>query len=154
MISISKSLKTMQWANQCLFDDVSKLPEVIYRLAAAEGEWNIGKLLSHLIGAAEWYRFCLTGVPYGNPEEIIDSEMLLKSRDYLNDIDQSMIDESHKDDEILTFANNLGQKNSYRSTILSQAVMHTAQHWGQIAAILKQHGHHLDLDEYDVWGMN
>lgn len=154
MISINKSLKTMQWANQCLFDDVSKLPEEIYGLAAAEGEWQIGRLLSHLISAAEWYRFCLTGVPYGNPEEIINSEMLLKSRRYLADLDQSMIEESLKDDEILTFANNVGQKDSYRSTILGQAVMHTAQHWGQIAAILKQHGYHLDLDEYDVWSLN
>jgi uncharacterized damage-inducible protein DinB len=37
------------------------------------------------------------------------------------------------------------------SLILSQAVMHAAEHKGQIAAIMKQHGHHLDLDPLDVW---
>jgi uncharacterized damage-inducible protein DinB len=37
------------------------------------------------------------------------------------------------------------------SLILSQAVMHAAEHKGQIAAIMKQHGHHIDLDALDVW---
>jgi hypothetical protein len=37
------------------------------------------------------------------------------------------------------------------SLILSQAVMHAAEHKGQIAAIMKQHGHHVDLDSLDVW---
>ncbi|MBU6263246.1 MAG: hypothetical protein KGM39_00540 [Actinomycetales bacterium] len=154
MISINKSLKTMQWANQGLFEDVSILPSEIYGLTAAEGEWPVGRLLTHFIGAAEWYRFCLTGIPYGNPEKITSSEVLFKSKSYLNELDQCMINESLKEDEVLTFANEVGQKNSYRSTILGQAVMHTAQHWGQIAAILKQHGHHLDLDKYDVWSLN
>ena len=140
----------MQWANQGLFEDVSKLPTEIYSLAAAAGEWPIGRLLTHFMGAAEWYRFCLTGTPYGNPEQITNSEILLHSKTYLNELDQCMIIESLKEDEVLTFANEVGQKDSYRSTILGQAVMHTAQHWGQIAAILKQYGHHLDLDKYDV----
>ena len=38
-----------------------------------------------------------------------------------------------------------------RSLILSQAVMHSAEHKGQIATIMKQHGHHIDLDALDVW---
>ena len=37
------------------------------------------------------------------------------------------------------------------SLILSQAVMHAAEHKGQIAAIMKQHGQHIDLDSLDVW---
>jgi uncharacterized damage-inducible protein DinB len=37
------------------------------------------------------------------------------------------------------------------SLILSQAVMHAAEHKGQIAAIMKQNGHHIDLDPLDVW---
>jgi len=38
-----------------------------------------------------------------------------------------------------------------RSLILSQAVMHSAEHKGQIAAIMKRHGHHIDLDALDIW---
>ena len=154
MISLNKSLRTMQWTNQGLFEDVSKLPADIYGLTAAEGEWPIGRLLTHFIGSAEWYRYCLTGIKYGNPEKITNSEILLRSRDYLNELDQCMVEESFKDDDPLSFANEEGMHDPYRSTILGQAVMHAAQHWGQIAAILKQHGHHLDLDKYDVWSMN
>ena len=48
MISTEVSLKHMAWSNQLIFEEVSKLPEEIYGLKAAEGEWPVGKILTHL----------------------------------------------------------------------------------------------------------
>jgi uncharacterized damage-inducible protein DinB len=56
-----------------------------------------------------------------------------------------------KPDEKLEIEGEDGIIHATRSLILSQAVMHAAEHKGQIAAILKQHEHHIDLDALDVW---
>jgi hypothetical protein len=67
------------------------------------------------------------------------------------ELDQAMLDQVSLDDELLEIKEEKSSFHANRSLILSQAVMHTAEHKGQIATVLKQHGFHLDLDELDVW---
>ena len=69
----------------------------------------------------------------------------------LAELDTVLLSEVPKTDDDLII--NAGDEvfNATRSLILSQAVMHAAEHKSQIATILKQHGHHLDLDALDVW---
>ena len=33
---------------------VSTLPEPVYEMSVAKGEWNIGQLLTQLLGIGEW----------------------------------------------------------------------------------------------------
>ena len=152
MITIEKALKHMSWSNQEIFNEISKLPSEAYGLRAAEGEWPIGKLLNHFVNAAEWFRFLLTGEKWLELPRITNSEVLIQMREYLKNIDQTLIAEASKPDADVTFTGDDGELHkATRSLILSQAIMHTAEHKGQLATVLKIHGYFLDLDRYDVW---
>ncbi len=56
----------MTWSNQEFFKEISTLPENVYGLAIAEGEWKIGRLLTHLVGSSEWFRYYLGGPRWSN----------------------------------------------------------------------------------------
>ena len=66
-------------------------------------------------------------------------------------LDAVLYDNHLLPDEKLEIEGEDGIIHASRSLILSQAIMHSAEHKGQIAAIMKQHGHHIDLDSLDVW---
>ena len=151
MNAIEIALKHMAWSNQKIFTEIAELPEDIYGLSAAEGEWSIGRLLTHFIGAAEWYRYCLTGQKWEETISIKSHQILKSQAKHLADLDALLIKQASLPDDNVTFEDETGPKTVTRSLILAQTVNHTAEHKGQIAAILKAHGHHLDLDKYDVW---
>jgi uncharacterized damage-inducible protein DinB len=151
MISITKSLEHMAWSNQQIFAELSKLPEDVYGLRAAEGEWPLGRIATHLLGSGEWYRYILTGRKWTEITAIRTHEILKESALYLAALDQVLIDQSKLADEIIQFQNENGEDKTTRSLILAQAVMHSAEHKGQLATILKMHGYFLDLDRFDVW---
>jgi uncharacterized damage-inducible protein DinB len=152
MISLTNSLEHMAWSNQKVFQQIGQLPESIYGLRAAESEWPLGKIMTHFLGAGEWYRFLLTDAKWTDLEKIQSHEILARSAKYLADLDLVMIEESLKPDGEITFKGDDGnQHKTTRGLVLAQAVMHTAEHKGQLATILKMHGHHLDLDALDHW---
>jgi uncharacterized damage-inducible protein DinB len=151
MISLEIALKHMAWSNQKLFHEIGELPSDIYQLKVAEGEWPIGQLLTHLIGAAEWYRYCLTSEPWGEVIPINNHEILSLEAGKLVQLDHLLVNQAQLDDDLMTFEDENGPSTYRRSVILTQAQMHAAEHKGQIATILKMHGHHLDLDKHDVW---
>ena len=66
-------------------------------------------------------------------------------------LDAHLLENVSLPDDKLEIEGEDGIIHATRSLILSQAVMHSAEHKGQIAAIMKQHGHHIDLDALDVW---
>ena len=47
---------------QEFFTMVFTLPEPVYEQSVAKGEWNIGQLLTQLLGIGEWLRYCLGGL--------------------------------------------------------------------------------------------
>jgi uncharacterized damage-inducible protein DinB len=142
----------MAWSNEKIFFALSQLPDDIYRLRAAEGEWPVGKILNHLFAAAEWYRFLLTGEPWTEIQKITSGKKLLELQPYCARLDQALIAESKEDDAVITYTDDDGAKKSTtRSMILSQAVTHTAEHKGQLATILRTNGFEINLDMFDVW---
>ena len=152
MISLTKSLEHMAWSNQKVFEQLSKLPDDIYGLRAAEGEWPLGQIATHFLGSGEWYRFLLTGIKWTELEKIHSNEILLRSAKHLAELDKVMIEESLKPDGEITFiGDDEKEHKTTRGLVLAQAVMHTAEHKGQLATILKVHGYHLDLDALDHW---
>ena len=151
MNAIEFALKHMAWSNQEIFKAIEELPEEIYGLSAAENEWTVGRLLTHFIGAAEWYRYCLTGQKWEDIVAIRSHEILKSQAIHLGNLDSVLIDQASLPDENVSYVDESGPKTVLRSLILAQTVSHTAEHKGQIAAILKMNRHHLDLDKYDVW---
>ena len=151
MVSITKSLKHMAWSSQKIFEDISKFPDEIYGLKAADSEWPVGRILTHFLNAGEWYRYILSGDRWSDIKPITNSQLLLESAKYLAQLDEFLISESFKDDGEVKYDDESGPSTTTRSMVLSQAVMHTAEHKGQLGTILITHGFHLDLDKYDVW---
>jgi uncharacterized damage-inducible protein DinB len=141
----------MAWSNQQIFKALSELPEEIYGLRAAEGEWPLGRITTHLLGSGEWYRFILTGEKWTDLKSIRDHQILFDSAQHLANLDQILIEQSKLEDELIEFQNENGLDKTTRSMVLSQAVMHAAEHKGQMATVLKMHGFSLDLDRFDLW---
>ncbi len=152
MNGLEKSIAHMAWSNIKIFEELVKLPESIYSLAANKGEWNIGRLIYHFVEASEWYSYCLTQIPWGEPIEVSNHSKLNQSLDRLHKSDLILIEQSKLSDGWVSYKDEHGEANSERSTILAQAVTHTAEHKGQISTILKVHGYDLNLDLFDVWG--
>ena len=151
MIALETSLRHMAWSNQKVFTYFSQVPEHIFGLRAAEGEWPVGQLLTHLMGSTEWYRYCLTGEMWTDLKPITSGAVATEYLLVMASLDQVLIDQAVLDDEDLVIVADGETIKATRSLILSQAVVHAAEHKGQIATILKQHGEHLDLDYLDVW---
>ena len=151
MISIETSIKHLAWSNQKFFSYFLTQPQEIFSLRAADGEWTIGTLLSHIANSEAWFRYCLIGEDWTDFKEISDGLMIPEFRQILAGLDSILLGETGKSDGALEIKTGENVIHATRSLILSQAVMHAAEHKGQIATILKQHGHHIDLDDLDAW---
>lgn len=151
MISLETSLRHLAWSNQKFFTLFTSMPDEVFGLRASEGEWPIGKLLTHLAGSGEWYRYCLTGEKWTDLKKITTCAIALEYLPIIANLDAVLLRELVKPDKKLEVQGQDGTIRASRSLILSQAVMHAAEHKGQVATILKLHGHHIDLDALDVW---
>jgi len=151
MISLETSLQHMAWSNQKVFAQFAGMPDVVFGLRTAEGEWPVGQLLTHLAGSAQWYRYCLTGAMWTDLKPITNGAVAAEYLGIMAELDQLLVDQANLSDEDLVIEADGETIHATRSLILSQAIVHAAEHKGQIATILKQHGHHLDLDYLDVW---
>lgn len=142
----------MAWSNQEIFSELAKLPQDIYPLTAADGEWNVGHILRHFIVAAEWYCFLLVGRTWTDVPAITSAVDLERARVALGELDFFLIAAVDVDDAGITYQDDDGsEKTTTRSMVLAQAVTHTAEHKGQLATILKVHGIDFNLDQFDLW---
>ena len=151
MISINVSLEHLAWSNQKIFSFFAQQPDEVFGLSAAEGEWPIGRILTHLAGSGEWYRYCLDTTPWTDLKPITTSSIASDYLPIMEELDAVLINHSSEFDRELAIQEEDRIITATTSLILSQAVMHAAEHKGQIAAIMKTHGFHLDLDSLDVW---
>ena len=127
------------------------MPDEVFALRAAEGEWPVGQILTHFAGSGEWYRYCLNGGMWTDLKPITTAAIAFEYLPIMASLDATLLENLSLADDQLEIEGENGIIHATRSLILSQAVMHSAEHKGQIAAILKQHGHHIDLDALDVW---
>ena len=93
-------------------------------------------------------------------EELIDwedaipiknHEILKSEAKRLAKLDEIIVAQSNRTDELCTYTDESGETSAPLSVILAQAVNHTAEHRAQLSTILKMHGFHLDLDDKDLW---
>lgn len=150
-ISLELSLRHLAWSNQKFFGYFGSQPDEVFGLRAAEGEWPVGKILTHFAGSGEWYSYCLSGTQWTDLKPITSGSIALEYLPIMAKLDAHLLENLSLPDDKLEIEGEDGIIHATRSLILSQAVMHSAEHKGQIAAIMKQHGHHIDLDALDVW---
>jgi len=151
MISLETSLRHLAWSNQKFFTLFLDQPDQVFGLTAAEGEWPIGELLTHLAGSGEWYRYCLNGTTWTDLKPVVNGSVAKEYLAIMAELDAVLLEYVNSPDKDLEIEGENGIIHATVSLILSQAVMHAAEHKGQIAAIMKQHGHHINLDGLDVW---
>lgn len=150
-ISLDLSLRHLAWSNQKFFALFKDLPDEVFGLRAAEGEWPVGKILTHFAGSGEWYSYCLSGAQWTDLKPITSGSIALEYLPIMAKLDAHLLENLSLPDDKLEIEGEDGIIHATRSLILSQAVMHSAEHKGQIAAIMNQHGRHIDLDGLDVW---
>ena len=137
-------------------DRFAELP-VEAMLARYGQSWSVARLAIHIVGGAEWYRYCLTGTPEsGIDPGDVDLDTLrahvLAQREYLAQLDALLLEQADLPDELLTIAEDGRSFTAMRSTILSQACLHGVEHRAQIACALEVSGYTgFALDDIDLW---
>ena len=151
MIDIELSLRHLAWSNQKVFTFFGTMPDEVFGWNVSENEWPIGRLLTHLAGSGEWYRYCLTGERWTDLPKVTSGAIALEYLPTIAALDDVLLQNLKLSDDELEIKDGDGIIHATRSLILSQAVVHAAEHKAEIAAIMRLHGRHLDLDSLDVW---
>ena len=152
MIDLTRALRHMAWADDRFFAGLATLPPEALTVSYAPDAWPVARLAVHIVGGAEWYRYCLTGASWTDlmePTTGTDVEGLRRS---LLELDALLLDQASLPDAVLSFRDEAGETQALRSTLLTQAVVHAAEHRTQIACALAAHGFAGPvLDDLDLW---
>lgn len=152
MIGIERGLRHLAWADDRFFAHLATLPDDAFAATYAPDAWPVGRLATHVVGAAEWYRYCLTGEPWTDLPPMVNGEVAQTLRTALLDLDATLLAQAAVDDERLTFADENGETSALRSSLLSQAILHSVEHRAQIACALLVNGFDAPvLDDLDFW---
>ena len=157
MIDLSRGLRHLAWADAWMFDRLDELPAEALLARYAPESWSVARLALHIVGGAEWYRYCLTGIPEtdvypGDVDLPALRAHVLSQRDYLAGLDALLLEQAALPDELLTIEEVDGSFTALRSTILSQACLHGVEHRAQIACALEVNGYGgFALDDVDLW---
>jgi uncharacterized damage-inducible protein DinB len=150
VISIQKSLEHLAWSDDRIIEKLEEAQGKIFDLSLTSGERTIREMVQHIVDGAEWYRYLLTGEKGTNPKVPASREELATLRQHLALVNAAVLAEAHKEDGLLSFDE--GGAKDLRSTILAQAVLHSAEHKAQIVSTLMVHGvTSINLDNYDLW---
>ena len=128
------------------------MPDAALAVSYAPGAWHIAQLAAHIVGAAEWYRYCLTGALWTDLAEPVTGADIEGLRSYLGQLDAVLLAQAALADEEMSFTDEHGPRTALRSTLLTQAIVHAAEHRAQIACALAAHGFAgPSLDDIDMW---
>ena len=142
----------MTWANQRVYDEVKRLPDLALGAYIINAEWTARRILQHIARGADWYVFCLTETPWRDikyPESIEGLNLL---QEQLAEFDAKISSQSELPDESITIREDGGSRQALRSTILSQAIYHAGEHRTQLIDALESKGFSpISLDDIDLW---
>lgn len=142
----------MMWADAKLFDSLENLPAEWLTLHYGNPDWSVGRIATHMIEGAEWYRYILTGQQWTDVAVPTTSTDVARLGGYLHDLYGTLLDQCARADDVIEFEDEDGTKAVPRSMVLSQATYHATEHRTQIACALEVNGHRaIDLDTFDLW---
>ena len=152
MADMTTALRHLRWADDLLFEQLAALPSRALDATYGPQNWTVAHLAQHIVGSAEWFCFCLTGRQWSElalPKTPADLNSLGRQLRALND---ALMLEISKADEVVHFEDENGPRSALRSIILAQACYHSTEHRTQIACALEVNGiPGITLDDYDLW---
>lgn len=152
MIPIERSLNHTAWADDRLFACLERLSPEALACSYAPGASTVADLAAHIVSGAEWYRYVLCGIRWGDPRPPSSTGEVRTLRDHLRGLYAVIIPECRRDDEVIVFADEGGDSRVRRSTLLSQVAYHSTEHRSQIAVALELNGFGgVVLDDFDLW---
>jgi uncharacterized damage-inducible protein DinB len=150
--TLDRLLRHMAWANGQVITRLSDQPVETLGLTAPRNEWSAGRILAHLLNAAQGYATRMEGVPRpADVEEPTSATELADLGARLAATDASLRRQATEPDVLVSHPNP-ARGQDLRSTILAQAIHHATEHRAQIAAALATNGNDaIDLDAIDLW---
>ncbi len=149
---IVRGLRHLAWADELFLTALADLPDEAFTVSYAPGGWSVGQLTAHIVEAAEWYRYCLTGHMWTDLRAPVTGAEVLVLRGHLRDLDATLLAQAQAPDGEVTFEDENGERTALRSTLLLQAIVHSTEHRAQIACALAAHGFTgPSLDDLDLW---
>lgn len=150
--TLDRLLRHMAWANAQLIARLAQQPVEALALTAPRNEWSAGRILAHLLNAAQGYASRMEGVPRPPDVETPTSAAELAALGAsLAEADARLRRQATQPDVLLSHPVRTEERD-YRSTILAQAIHHATEHRAQIAGALATNGNDvIDLDAIDVW---
>jgi uncharacterized damage-inducible protein DinB len=149
--TLDRFLRHMAWANQQLIARLAEQPDSALALTEPNNEWSAGRILVHLVNAANGYGARLEGLPRQPQAETPTSVSELPAlAEKLAAFDARLRAHAAQPEGMASYA---GDEASYpRSTVLAQAIHHATEHRAQIAGALATNGNNaIDLDAIDLW---
>ncbi|HJP88983.1 MAG TPA: DinB family protein [Candidatus Limnocylindrales bacterium] len=148
---LDRELRHMAWANQQLIARLAEQPDSALALTAPQNEWSAGRILVHLVNAANGYAARLEGLPrqpQGETPTSVSELAALAER--LAAADARLRAHAEQPEGMAAYA---GDDARYpRSTVIAQAIHHATEHRAQIAGALATNGNNaIDLDAMDFW---
>ena len=152
MIDLTRGLRHMAWADDRFFAGLATVPDAALAVSYAPGAWPVAQLATHIVGAAEWYRYCLTGALWTDLAAPVTGADVEGLRSYLGELDAALLAQAALPDAEMSFTDEHGPRTALRSTLLTQAIVHAGEHRAQIACALAAHGFAgPSLDDIDLW---
>jgi uncharacterized damage-inducible protein DinB len=150
--TLDRLLRHMAWANAQLLARLQEQPIDALALTAPRNEWSAGRILAHLLNAAQGYSTRLAGVTRPpDAETPTSAEELAELGARLAGADASLRAQATQPDVLIAHPKRPGEQD-LRSTILGQAIHHATEHRAQIAGALATNGNAaIDLDAIDLW---
>ena len=149
---IIRGIRHLGWADERFFTTLGDLPDGAFAVSYAPGTMPVGQLAAHIVGGAEWYRYCLTGELWTDLQPATTGAEVLALRDHLRGLDATLMAEASAPDAPVTFRDEEGERTVLRSTLLLQAIVHSTEHRAQISSALAANGvTGPSLDDLDLW---
>ena len=142
----------MSWANQKIYAACSSLPEEALEAYIVNPDWSARQILQHIVAGADWFVYCLGIADWSDiptPKTIADISVLAER---LEACDAQILTAVEMEDELLTFQEGGRAVKVLRSTLLSAAILHSAEHRAQLMDAIESRGFRaIDLDSIDLW---
>jgi uncharacterized damage-inducible protein DinB len=150
--TLDRLLRHMAWANAQIVARLLEQPVEALALTSPRNEWSAGRILAHLLNAAQGYATRMAGVPRPpNVEPPASAAELADLGARLAATDATLRAQATEPDVLVSHPDP-ARGQDLRSTILAQAIHHATEHRAQIAGALATNGNDaIDLDAIDLW---
>ena len=150
--TLDRLLRHMAWANAQVVARLAEQSPDAWALRAPQNEWSAGRILAHLLNAAQGYATRMSGDPRpDDADEPTTASELASIGERLAAIDALLRRQSTEPEVLITHPKRPDEQDR-RSTILAQSIHHATEHRAQIAGALATNGNNaIDLDAIDLW---